>query len=45
MHEQDPLDDLDRDGGQMEDANDEAYEQWAEQYDDLNGAPENEEDR
>ncbi len=41
----DPLDESDRDGGELEDANDEAMERWAEAYDDLNGAPENDEDR
>jgi hypothetical protein len=41
----DILDDGDRDGGQLEDANNEALRRWAERYDDLNGAPENEEDR
>lgn len=41
----DPLDEMDRDGAAMEDADDEAYEKWAECYDDLNGAPENDEDR
>jgi len=41
----DPLDEMDRDGAAMEDADDEAYERWADRYDDLNGAPEDEEDR
>lgn len=41
----DPLDELDRDGGALEDADDEAMDRWAERYDDLNGAPENDEDR
>lgn len=31
--------------GSMHDADDVAFERWAERYDDLNGAPENEEDR
>lgn len=29
----------------MDDASEEAFEIWAEYYDELNGAPENEEDR
>jgi hypothetical protein len=31
--------------GPMHDASDEDFEIWAERYDDLNGAPENDEDR
>lgn len=31
--------------GIMHDADDESLERWAEHYDDLNGAPENDEDR
>ncbi len=30
---------------QMSDADDESFMRWAERYDELNGAPENEEDR
>jgi predicted ATP-dependent serine protease len=41
----DPLDETDRDGGQLEDADEAAMQLWAELYDELNGAPENEEDR
>ena len=40
-----PLDEQDRDGGPLEDANDEAMDRWAHAYDDLNGAPENDGDR
>lgn len=43
--ERDPLDELDRDGGQLEDASEDDLKQWAHCYDDLNGAPENDEDR
>lgn len=43
--ERDALDDLDRDGGALEDASPEDFERWADAYDDLNGAPESEEDR
>lgn len=43
--EVDPLDEQDRDGGALEDADEEAMERWAEMYDELNGAPESEEDR
>jgi hypothetical protein len=35
----------DRDGGALEDANEDAMEKWAEYYDDLDGAPENDDDR
>ena len=31
--------------GQMEDASEESFTIWAERYDKLNGAPENEQDR
>lgn len=31
--------------GQMHDASDEALDRWARRYDELNGAPDNEEDR
>jgi hypothetical protein len=40
----DSLDNMDRDGGQLEDASEDAMITWARHYDDLNGAPENEED-
>lgn len=41
----DRLNDGDRDGGQLEDADESAMSRWAESYDALNGAPENDEDR
>jgi hypothetical protein len=41
----DPIDEGDRDGGALEDADVDALSRWAEAYDDLNGAPENDEDR
>jgi hypothetical protein len=41
----DPLDDLDRDGDAMEDASDEDFDRWARAYDELDGAPESEDDR
>jgi hypothetical protein len=41
----DPIDDQDQDGGQLEDADEAAMQLWAELYDKLNGAPENEDDR
>lgn len=41
----DPLDEGDRDGGQLEDADAGAMGRWAERYEELNGAPENEGDR
>ena len=40
MDERDPVDETDRDGGELEDANEDAMDRWAERYDDLNGAPE-----
>lgn len=43
--DRDRLDDADRDGGALEDANDEALDRWARRYDELDGAPESEEDR
>jgi len=43
--DRDPLDEGDRDGGELEDANEEAMARWAERYDELNGAPENDGDR
>jgi hypothetical protein len=43
--EGDILDRLDRRGGELEDADDDAMDRWARRYDELNGAPENEEDR
>ena len=43
--DRDPLDDGDRDGGALEDANDDAMDRWARHYDELDGAPENEDDR
>ena len=41
----DPIDDGDRDGGELEDASVEAMERWASRYDELDGAPENDGDR
>lgn len=41
----DPLDELDRDGGGLEDASDDALDLWARRYDELDGAPESDEDR
>ena len=41
----DPLDDSDRDGGPLEDADDATMDRWARRYEDFNGAPESEEDR
>ena len=41
----DPIDAGDADGGALEDAGADAMDRWARRYDDLNGAPENEEDR
>lgn len=43
--ENDPLDNGDSDGGALEDANETAMDTWARHYDDLNGAPESDEDR
>ena len=37
---EDPLDTLDRDGGPLEDADEEAMDRWARAYDELDGAPE-----
>lgn len=53
MNGNDELDDRDRaedflerrEAGQLDDANDDAMDRWARRYDELNGAPENEEDR
>lgn len=41
----DPLNDRDRDGGALEDADEDAMGTWAQRYDELNGAPENDDDR
>lgn len=41
----DALDGFDRDGGALEDADAAAMDRWARAYDELNGAPENDDDR
>lgn len=41
----DPIDEGDNDGGAMSDASEADMGRWAERYDDLNGAPESDEDR
>ena len=43
--EVDPLDEKDRDGGALEEVSDEDLQIWAERYEELNGAPENDDDR
>lgn len=43
--DRDPIDEEDRDGGEFEDADQDAMDRWADTYDDLNGTPENEGDR
>lgn len=45
MEDHDVLDDGDRDGGPLEDMNDDALEDWVRWYDELDGAPENDGDR
>jgi hypothetical protein len=46
MGEFDVWHDVDRrNQGPMDDASEEDFERWAEAYDDLNGAPENDDDR